>query len=99
MADGWTEGDRRFGLAAAHLECAVRLRCLHYRAHGGPGAFDRDAVRSFARDIAAHADELLSGGPHCADVMDKLVEAIAVLSFQPGGVHCAGLHVESIAGR
>lgn len=84
-----------YGLAAAHLECAVMLRVAEFRRAGGPTDFDRDAVRGFAQDICAFGDDVLYGGPRCAQTMDKIVEAIAVLSFQPGGCHVAGRRFES----
>lgn len=42
--------------------------------------------------IAAHGDDLLFGGRHCASTFAAVARALACLAWQPGGVTFAGLH-------
>ena len=44
--------------------------------------------------IAENGDHILYRGSRTAETVNALVEAIATLSFCPGGVSCFGLHFE-----
>jgi hypothetical protein len=48
--------------------------------------------RELADTIAAHSDDLMYGGKHCAETFNALADALAVGARAPGGVFFRGLH-------
>jgi hypothetical protein len=52
----------------------------------------RQAASEVANVIAAHGDDLMFGGKHCADAFNKLALGIACLAYAPGGVRFMGEH-------
>lgn len=75
----------------------VPLRIIEYQQQGGPDADDQARACAAAADIAAHADGLLTGqrDGHSSRVLDRIVDAVAVLSYLPGGYTILGLHYET----
>lgn len=54
---------------------------------------ERQHLASKSADaLAAHGDDLLYGGKHCAETFTALARGLAALAHQPGGVSFAGLH-------
>lgn len=46
----------------------------------------------FSDIVAAHGDDLLYGGEHCARAFNALAAGLAILAHRPGGVTLYGLH-------
>lgn len=82
-------------LIATHLSATVPFLIWELKAKGGPSEQDYDRVRPYALEFGAHGDNLLFQSKkrgETADVMNKLVEAMAVMAFVPGGVKAFGLY-------
>lgn len=85
-------------LLAPMLALAVPLLIAELAQHGGPTAEDYARVASYGDDLAFHGDDLLyvsrkqGETAHC---FQQVAEAIAVLSFCPGGITVFGLHFEA----
>jgi hypothetical protein len=80
------------------LLASVPLRILALRETGGPQAHDYGRIQMFFKVLAEQGDQLLfkSAVPgRTADLANGLADAIAVLSFCPGGVTLFGEHWES----
>lgn len=80
------------------LSVAVPLRVVEYQRRGGPTDADRERVREFASVLGAKGDILQFGGGkpgEVAEVFNGLADALAVLAFQPGGVHAFGHHFQA----
>lgn len=45
--------------------------------------------------IAEHGDDILFGGEYCREGINALVDAVAILAYQPGGIDIAGMHFEA----
>lgn len=83
---------------AISAACAVPLRIAEYRAKGGPTEADRERVRGHSQLLAEKGDVLQMGGGkkgEAARVFNALVDGLAVLAFQPGGVRFAGQRYEA----
>lgn len=50
-----------------------------------------ERARGIAPLIASHGDDLLYGGPKCAETFNALALGMACLAFAPGGVKLFGL--------
>lgn len=81
-------------LLASTLSIAVPLRILDYEARGGPGAPDFERAREFGVVLASQGDTLLFGGKkgEAASMFNQVADAVAILSFCPGGVKLFGNH-------
>jgi hypothetical protein len=75
------------------LSAAVPLRMLEV----ADWSFERraDAAAECSAVIAAHGDDLMYGGKHCADAFNKLALGIACAAHQPGGITIFGAHWEA----
>lgn len=75
------------------LSVAVPLRIAEVR----EWTVDRrlETARGCADVIAAHGDDLMFGGKHCADAFNKLALGIACAAFAPGGMTLFGDHYEA----
>lgn len=83
---------------AFFLMLSVPLRVMEYKRRGGPQDEDFDRVRGFAQVLAEKGDRLLykSDVPgETADIANRTADAIAVMSFLPGGITLFGEHWES----
>lgn len=82
-----------------HLSMTVPLRILELRElmQQGIGLTEHIArVSPYAHDIAECGDQILFRGSRTTELINKLVDAVAVLSFVPGGITMFGLHFESV---
>lgn len=83
----------REALLRAHLAAAVPLAIQRW------ADADKDArtarLEQALELIAEHGDDILFGGPHCRDGINALVDAVAILAYQPGGITIAGMHFEA----
>ncbi len=71
------------------LSAAVPLWVIEIYERGGPTADDWQRLRSLDRVLAERGDQLLFRGSRAgetAEVFNALAEALAILSFLPGGV-------------
>jgi hypothetical protein len=85
-------------LLQASLEIAVPLWIERLNAKGGPDAEDFSRASEFGEVLASRGDVLLFRGGkkgESAELFNRTAEAIAVLSFLPGGVRLFGNHWES----
>jgi len=89
-----------FGLLATALEVAVPLRMMELIRDGGPVEADFARIARHAEDLIAHGDDLLfrNEKQHAtATRFNQLADAIAVLSFAPGGITVCGAHFDGCA--
>lgn len=78
------------------LACFVPLRIHDLQRRGGPEDWEYTAARAFASDLVEQGDVLLYGGApgEAGRLAARLVQTIAVLAFQPGGITIFGQHWE-----
>lgn len=90
-------------LLPASLVAAVPLALADLARRGGPSDSDRDDMHSFSQVLAEHGDALLyrvttpaacAGGYSSAQMFTRLVRALAVLAYVPGGITLFGEHWE-----
>jgi hypothetical protein len=86
-----------FDLLTISLSAAVPLRILEIVQAGGPTESDLARARSSTADLTANGADLffrsrVKGAS--AERFNQVAEAIAVLSFQPGGVSAFGMHFD-----
>ena len=82
----------------AHLERRVPPLIRHYKRAGGPRAEDYARASSSALSLGEHGDDILFPNAKKdtdTEIMDKLVEAVAVLAFCPGGIRIFGLEYDA----
>jgi hypothetical protein len=75
------------------LQATVPLRIAELAEAGGATEDDIARVKGYASDFGTDGDALLFPREgKTAEMAGKLVDALAVLAFQPGGVRFAELH-------
>ena len=82
----------------AHLERRVPPLIRRYIRAGGPRSEDYARAHSYALSLGEHGDDILFPTDKKGtdtEVMDKLVEAVAVLAFCPGGISIFGLDYDA----
>jgi len=80
------------------LEVGVPLRAHEIKSRNGPSDFDLRRCREFASVLGSKGDVLQYGSKkkgEAADMMARLIDAIAVLACMPGGVTFLGQHWEA----
>jgi hypothetical protein len=80
------------------LEVGVPLRAHEIKSRGGPSDFDLQRCREFATTLGSKGDSILYRSKNkgeTADLTAQLIDALAVLSFFPGGVTFLGQHWEA----
>lgn len=85
------------GLLTAHVAMAVPLRIDEIKKAGGPTDADFARASAHSLHIAERGDVLLFGGRKRgeeAELVNRLVDGIAVLAVVPGGVDLFGMHFE-----
>lgn len=89
--------DTRGTLLADALAAAVPLNIATLVERGGPTSFDWSITLEFADVLAYQGDVLQFGGEkgEAAQLFNGLAEAIAVMSFYPGGITIFGQHYEA----
>lgn len=82
-------------LLELHLAVAVPLEIDYLAEHGGPDEFMYQRVREWATTFGSQADTILYPVKDVTrQMVQPLVEALAILAFQPGGVTFGHLHFE-----
>lgn len=83
------------------LACFVPLRIADLQRRGGPEDWEYEAARAFVPDLLERGDVLLYGGApgEAGALAARLMQAIAVLAFAPGGITIFGQHFEGHATR
>jgi|SRR5712692_630000 len=93
------ENDRetfRKELLQLHLSACVPLRVREILESDGVTNLMFDRARAYAIDIGSHGDAILFRVKNqTGQMMGKLVDGVAVLSFVPGGITIFGLHFEA----
>lgn len=82
-------------LLRTHLSAMVPIAMMELQAKGGPDDLDFERVRTYTTEIGAKGDAILypvKTRGQSAEMVTKLVEAIAVLAFAPGGINIFGMH-------
>lgn len=82
----------------AHLERRVPPLIRRDIRAGGPRSEDYVRASSYALALGEHGDDILFPNDRKGtntEVMDKLVEAVAVLAFCPGGINIFGLDYDA----
>jgi hypothetical protein len=81
-------------LLEIHLAGMVPLAILDLQRRGGPLQSDWDAAQEFGIDLGSRGDIVLYPSHRkgeTAEVVSKLVRAMAVLAHKPGGVQFRGV--------
>jgi hypothetical protein len=76
------------------VELAVSLKIQELQESGGPNTQQFEEAKSFSSILAEKGDVLLFGGGkkgEVAELFNRLVFALAVMAFIPGGVRFCGL--------
>lgn len=87
-------------LFRAALEAGVPLAMHELERQGGPLERDYEQARAFGVTIATEGADILFRSKKrgvTANLMTRLIRALAVLAYAPGGVTVVGLHFD--AGR
>ncbi|EFH88850.1 hypothetical protein [Ktedonobacter racemifer] len=83
---------------AIALSAAVPLRVLGLYERQGPDKNDLEAAHHVGTLLASKGDRLLFRSEvrgETADIFNQTAQALAVLSFAPGGVTCFGHHFDA----
>lgn len=81
-------------LLATHLAMCVPLRINELRRMDLPLEDHLARVTPYGQDIAECGDQLLFQGPRTKELINKVVDGLAVMALVPGGVTLFGLHFE-----
>ena len=79
------------------LSAAVPLRIMELIRNGGPSQEDFERITSYQEDLTAHGDDLYfrnANNNATATRFNQVADAIAVLSFLPGGITAFGMHFD-----
>ncbi len=83
-----------FDLMRLTLQVGVPLKQMEIRHRKGPFDWEFANIQRLGMELGAKGDALQFRSPNqkgvAADLMAGLIDAIAVLSFQPGGVEFLG---------
>jgi hypothetical protein len=88
--------ERSANLLSTSLSVAVPLRIHDMLQNGGPSDRDLARVRSYQSDLMERGADLffLKAGA-TAERFNQVADALAVLSFSPGGITLFGQHYDS----
>jgi hypothetical protein len=92
-----TAFDTQAALLRLHLQTCVPLRLAELRRQGGPTEADWQRTAEVGQEIAEHGDWLMFRGPRQGDtarLVGKVVDAVAMLAYCPGGIDILGVHWE-----
>ena len=87
-----------FLLLSTALSASISLRVPELIKKGGPTDEDLERIHIFLKDLGEHGTDLYFPGNRkgaTTDRFEQIVEAIAVLSFSPGGLTVFGKHYEN----
>ena len=80
------------------LEVGVPFAIHDLQKQGGPTEWHFGEASAFAWRLGAEGDTLLYRTKgNTAEMMDRLIDCIAILAFCPGGITTFGLHFEACA--
>jgi hypothetical protein len=85
-------------LLSTALNVSISLRVLELMKKGGPTDEDLDRIHVFLKDLGEHGTDLYFPGNRkgsTTDRFEQIVEAVAILSFSPGGLTVFGRHYEN----
>lgn len=74
----------------------VPLMILDLMEGDGPTADCLELTRKRSEKILRNADDFLYGGKGAGEMLIQLTEAIAVMSFLPGGIKIFGFHWQAV---
>lgn len=78
------------------LECSVPFIIHDLRKLGGPDEYQLEEARAFTTTLGSQGEAILYRVKgKTAEMMDRLIECIAILAFCPGGITTFGLHFEA----
>jgi len=86
-----------FDLLTMTLGAAVPLRIMELLRKGGPNQEDFERITSYQEDLTAHGEDLFfrhETNHATATRFNQVADAIAVLSFVPGGITAFGMHFD-----
>ena len=86
----------------AFLDLSVHLRVLTLKEKGGPKKADLNRIKSYLTLLGEKGNFLWTKSPKKGDtakVSNAVADAIAVLSFLPGGLDVFGRHWENSVGE
>ena len=89
-----------FDMLTISLSAAVPLRIIEIIRSGGPTDADFERIQSYREDLTAHGDDLYFQSTkkgETAHRFNQVADAIAVMSFLPGGVPAFGLRFDGNA--
>jgi hypothetical protein len=99
--DDWQE--HTLARFRAHLQRSVPPTIRRYlmKPNGGPDDDDLARLQTYAVNLGAHGDLLLYPDEQIdtTTLMQQLVDAVAILSFSPGGIRLFGLSFDAQAYR
>ena len=86
-----------FDLLSISLSASVPLRTLEIIRVGGPTEADYERIASYSEDLTTNGADLFFRSAvkdATAERFNQVTDAIAVLSFQPGGINAFGMHFD-----
>jgi hypothetical protein len=86
-----------FDLLTLSLSASVPLRIQEIIRTGGPTEADYERIASYSEDLTTNGADLFFRSAvknATAERFNQVTDAIAVLSFQPGGINAFGLHFD-----
>ncbi len=89
-------------LLSIAMSAAIPLRIMQLKARGGPSKEDIQKAQKTSEMLGERGDVLIFGGGkkgEAAELFNRTAQAIAVLSFVPGGVTIFGQHFEANPGK
>lgn len=81
-------------LLPVSLECGIRLKIAEIKRFGYLPMSVLSLATQASEDVCVHGDELLYRSNQSAELWGKLVLALVVAAFFPGGVTIFGCHWE-----
>lgn len=79
------------------LRTAILIEMLHLRANGGVSPWQEEEARrrlQAMRENCGQTEDLLYGGSGTRTAFQSIVECVAILAFEPGGVCFCGKRFE-----
>jgi hypothetical protein len=86
-----------FDLLTISLSAAVPLRIMKLIRDGGPSEADFERIKSYQEDLTTRGSDLYfrnTKNNATATRFNQVADAIAVMSFLPGGITTFGMHFD-----
>jgi hypothetical protein len=85
-------------LLELHLAVAVPLEIAYLAERGGPDEYMHDRVRAWSTELGSQGDAISYHVKNVSrQMVQRLVEALAIMAFQPGGVTFGQLHFQTLS--